>query len=235
MEGTLATFPCWFTKEKLVDARFLHFQPTPTRAHAHLCKEPLPEPRAALELVPALTPLLSRTPRCSQRPRSRFHPLFLPFFLSLFSIFLPTPTPLGVWTLIALSFSPPSWTSTLFPDGPSPFPWFHLSFLLAFLRRSFPVFCTPQSSQSDGKKRAHRRQPRSPDPALISPSSSPTGASPEFPGPSPSSRPREPRWPPRGPSCQGRWVYFRSCIQCPHPEDAGTGPATRVTPLQHDP
>ncbi|XDA74538.1 hypothetical protein R6Z07F_004761 [Ovis aries] len=63
----------------------------------------------------------------------------------------------------------------------------------------------------------------------------PPGASPEFPGSSPSSRPREPRWPPGGPSCQGRWVYFRSCIQCPHPEDAGTGPATRVTPLQHDP
>lgn len=235
VEGTLATFSCWITKGKLGYARFLHFQPALSRAHAQLCEEPLPAPRAALELVPALTLLLSRTPRCSQRPRSRFHPLFLPFFLSVFSIFLPTPTPLRVWTLVCLSFSPPLWTSALFPDGPSPFPWFHLSFLLAFLRRSFPVFCAPQASQPDGKERAHRPQPRSPNPALISPSSSPKGASPEFPGSSPSSRPREPRWPPGGPSCQGRWVYFRSCIQCPHPEDAGTGPATRVTPLQHDP
>lgn len=129
-----------------------------TRGFSTCSQRPLgrtPTCAKALELAPALTPLLSRTPRCSQRPRSSFHPRFLPFFLSLFSIFLPTPTPLGVWTLIALS-------SCLIPGLQPSSPTAPLGSLGAtclscsLLCAAFPVSCAPQASQSDGKESAHR-------------------------------------------------------------------------------
>ncbi|XP_066219457.1 basic proline-rich protein-like [Saccopteryx leptura] len=78
-------------------------------------------------------------------------------------------------------------------------------------------------------------RPRAEDPA---PGAAPAGPLPRRPPGPPEPNPhrtREPRWPPAWPSCQGRRLYFKSCTQCPSPEDAGTGPAARVTPGQLHP
>ena len=178
----------------------LHPQPAPTRAHAHLCEEPLPAPRPEPGLIPALTSLLSRTRRCSQltlpggslRPRSRLHPLFLSFILSSFLHFP--------------SYSYPSqgldpYRSLLLPSSPTSSLRSLRSTRLScphFLRRPFLLSSAPPPRLLSPTARdaslgtagsvlgpAHCPQPRPPDPALLSPSSSPEGASPGVPGPEP--------------------------------------------------
>ena len=142
-----------------------------------------------------------------------------------------------------LSFSP----SPLLPDVLSAFPPLHSSFLPALSAAPLPSFQRPPPPGFSVRRRAMPpSEPRAQswDPLTARSQGPQTQRSSRLPPPlkepprgSPgrSPRPREPCWPPGRPSCQRRWVYFRFCTQCPRPEDAGTGPATRVTPCQRDP
>ena len=147
---------------------------------------------------------------------SSFHS-FSPF--SPFSCLL---LPLSGSGPLSLSPDPSSLDFNPLPRRPLSVPWAPLVFPARF---SAPLSLFPAHPRllSPTARNALTGPAKVPRSALISPSSSPEGASPELPGQSPSSRPREPRWPPGGPSCQGRWVYFRSCIACPQPRGHGHG------------
>lgn len=111
-----------------------------------LCEELLPAPRAALELVPALTLLLLPGLRgATSVPApvsilSSFHS-FSPF--SPFS-FLLLPSQ-GLDPCRSLSFSLPFGPQPSSPTAPLRFLGSTVFSALAFLRRSFPVFCAPQA------------------------------------------------------------------------------------------
>lgn len=184
-EGTLSTSLGQNPKGSREVRRFHASTPSPGRTPT--CeKSPSLQPPAEPGLVPALTPLLPRTRRCSQlsfpgsslRPRSPLHPLFPSFTSS--SLFPPTPVPPGVWMPHDLSFFPSLWASSLFPDVLSPFARLHSSFhrISAPTLPSFqgaPGFSVrrrgmPRSApraQSSNLLTAHRQGPW--DPALLSP------------------------------------------------------------------
>ena len=226
VEGTLSTFPCRITEVKLGDARFLHLQPAPTRAHAHLCEGSGAGPRAHPSPLPD-----SEMLPASPLP----FPSSLPSILSLPFLHFPAYSyPSRGLDLYRSLLIPHPWTSTLFPDGPSRFPGRHLSFLLASLRR-FPCFLRTPGFSVRRQGMRSPAQPRSPDqrwsrllPPLKEPPPSSLG---KARAPDPGNRAGLPG----GPAVREDGSILGPASRVPNPEDTGTGPATRVTPLQHDP